>query len=53
NAKYPPKGYALIKVTFFKLLCEFKISKHLFLSPKTASLTSEFCANRKGVIALI
>ncbi|SHG61981.1 Transposase DDE domain-containing protein, partial [Flavobacterium micromati] len=53
NAKYPPKGYAVIKVTFFKLLCEFKNIKQLFLSPKTASLTSEFCANRKGVIELI
>jgi hypothetical protein len=53
NAKYPPKGYALIKVTFFKLFCKFKIIRQLFLSPKTDSLTSEFCANRKGVIELI
>jgi hypothetical protein len=53
NAKYPPKGYAVIKVTFFKLFCEFKNIKQLFLSLKTASLTSEFCANRKGVIELI
>jgi hypothetical protein len=53
NAKYPPKGYALIIATFFKLLCEFKIIKQLFLYLKTDSLTSEFCANRKGVIELI
>jgi transposase len=53
NAKYPSKGYALIIATFFKLSCEFKIIRQLFLSLKTDSLTSEFCANRKGVIELI
>jgi hypothetical protein len=53
NAKYPPKVCALIKAIFFKLSYEFKITRQLFLSPKTDSLTSDFCANKKGVIELI
>ncbi|WP_428839227.1 transposase [Flavobacterium fryxellicola] len=53
NYNYPPRGCAVIKAIFFKLLCEFKNIRHLFLSLKTDSLTSEFCANRKEVIELI
>jgi hypothetical protein len=53
NAKSPIKGSALIIATFFKLSCEFKIIRQLFLSLKIDSLTSEFCASMKGIIELI
>jgi hypothetical protein len=45
NAKYPPKEYAFIKMTYLKLITAFKIIRQLFLVPKIGSLTSEFCAN--------
>ncbi|WP_428839224.1 transposase [Flavobacterium fryxellicola] len=34
NYNYLPKGCAVIKATFFKLSCEFKNIKQLFLSSK-------------------
>jgi transposase len=45
NAKYPLKGYAFIKMTLFKVISAFKIIRQLFISSKTDSLKSAFCAN--------
>ena len=45
NAKYPPKGCAFIKTTFFKLISDFANIRLLFLTRKTAAVTSSLCVN--------
>jgi hypothetical protein len=45
NAKYPQKDNAFIKMTFFKGISALKIIGQLFISSKTDSLTSAYCAN--------
>jgi hypothetical protein len=45
NAKYPPKGYAFIKMVFFKEISALKFIRQLFIPSKTDSLTSAYCAN--------